>query len=126
MIWLLNRVIGQRNVLFNAIKEHHDQKADDRCIEADDRCIEDDDKLYQAAGLSPCDRRVGDKFAMIQNCMRFVENRCESGGWKGYVELEKERDELQNRVKAMEQYIIEMTPYISKINFSNREVRKKY
>ena len=35
-----------------AILDHHDQKADDRCIE-------DDDRLYAAAGLSPCDRRVG-------------------------------------------------------------------
>ena len=44
------------NKLFLAVNEHHDQKADDRCIE-------DDDKLYAAAGLPPCDRRVGDKAA---------------------------------------------------------------
>src|SRR5262245_742707 len=42
--------------LHDAIAAHHAQKADDRCIE-------DDDRLYAAAGLPPCDRRVGDKLA---------------------------------------------------------------
>jgi hypothetical protein len=62
-------------------KEHHGQKADDRCIE-------DDDRLYAFFGLPPCDRRVGDKAAMLKNCERFVERRCEGGGWPSYAELE--------------------------------------
>lgn len=73
-------------VLEAAIKEHHSQKADDRCIE-------DDDKLYAAAGLPPCDRRVGDKLEMVKNCIRFIEKRCEGGGWPTYKELEHDRDQ---------------------------------
>lgn len=70
-------------VLRAAIVEHHDQKADDRCIE-------DDDKLYAAAVLPPCDRHVGSKEAMLANCKRFIERRCEGGKWPSYAELEKE------------------------------------
>lgn len=81
-------LIQERNKLLNAIKEHHAQKADDRCIE-------DDDRLYEAAGLPPCDRRVGDKEAMLHNCARFIENRCQGGGWPTYVELE-EKIRLKN------------------------------
>lgn len=67
--------------LLAAIKEHHSQKADDRCIE-------DDYKLYAAAGLPPHDPHVGDKAAMMKNCVRFIENRCKSGKWPSYAELE--------------------------------------
>lgn len=73
--------------LRTAIVIHHAQKADDRCIE-------DDDRLYAAAGLPPCDRRVGDKFAMLRNCARFIENRCQGGGWPSYVELERQISQL--------------------------------
>lgn len=66
--------------LLDAVKLHHAQKADDRCIE-------DDDRLYDAAGLPPCDRRVGNKEEMLKNCKRFIERRCESGGWATYQEL---------------------------------------
>lgn len=71
--------------LTTAIGEHHAQKADDRCVE-------DDDRLYAAAGLPLCDRRVGDKAAMLANCARYIERRCEGGGWPSYVELEAQRD----------------------------------
>lgn len=67
--------------LRSAIVTHHSQKADDHCIE-------DDDALYAAAGLLPCDRRVGDKAAMLANCQRFIERRCEGGGWPTYAEME--------------------------------------
>lgn len=75
--------------LRTAIAEHHAQRADDRCIA-------DDDRLYAAAGLPPCDRRVGDKEAMLENCKRFIERRCEGGGpWKSYAELEAENEQLR-------------------------------
>jgi len=64
-----------------AVAKHHAQKADDRCIL-------DDDELYAAFGLPPVDRRVGDKAAMLVNCQRFIERRCEAGGWPTYAELE--------------------------------------
>ena len=74
-----------------AISKHHSQKADDRCIL-------DDDELYKAAGLSPVDRRVGDKEAMLANCARFIERRCEAGGWPTYVELEQKIKALEERL----------------------------
>jgi len=68
--------------LRQAIETHRKQKADDRCIE-------DDDRLYEVLqdGIK-CDRRVGSKEAMLHNCQRFIENRCEGGGWPTYAELE--------------------------------------
>jgi|AGTN01.3.fsa_nt_gi hypothetical protein len=84
--------VSERDRLLDAIKAHHAQKADDRCVE-------DDDRLYEAAGLPPCDRRVGDKFAMIQNCARFIESRCEGGGpWKSYAEMEAENARMRDAV----------------------------
>ncbi len=77
----LEAAAAERDRLLVAIVEHHAQKADDRCIE-------DDDRLYAAAGLPPCDRRVGDKAAMLANCARFIERRCESGDWRSYADLE--------------------------------------
>lgn len=66
-----------------AIIKHRSQKADDRCIE-------DDDELYAALGDGiTCDRRVGDKLAMLQNCARFIERRCEGGGWPTYADIEE-------------------------------------
>jgi hypothetical protein len=79
----LTQIADERNRLLAAIIEHHNQKADDRCVE-------DDDKLYEAAGLSPVDRRVGDKEAMLANCARFIDRRCEGGGWPSYRELEEQ------------------------------------
>ncbi len=77
-----------------AVKAHHDQKADDRCVE-------DDDKLHAAAGLPPCDRRVGSKEEMLANCARFIERRCEGGGWPSYRELENEIERLRNIITAI-------------------------
>lgn len=64
-----------------AIKSHRSQRADDRCIE-------DDDRLYAVLGDDiKCDRRVGDKEAMLKNCARFIERRCEGGQWPSYASL---------------------------------------
>lgn len=66
-----------------AIRHHRNQKADDRCIF-------DDDELYAVLGDGiKCDRRVGCKEDMLHNCQRFIERRCEGGGWPTYVELEQ-------------------------------------
>ena len=97
--YILNQAKSMRSMyhtLRAAIAVHHGQKADDRCIE-------DDDKLYAAAGLPPCDRRVGDKEAMLANCRRFIENRCEGGHWPSYADLEKElkaRGEILDEIQA--------------------------
>ena len=82
--------------LMRAIQEHRSQRADDRCWM-------DDDKLYEAAGLPPADRRVGDKVAMLRNCERFIDQRCESGGpWKSYAGLEQENADLKRQLLAVE------------------------
>lgn len=79
----VRQLLAEAAKLREAIAEHHRQKADDRCIE-------DDDRLYAAAKLPPCDRRVGSKEAMMSNCRRFIDRRCEGGGWLSYVELESQ------------------------------------
>jgi hypothetical protein len=92
---LSNEIVRLRS----AIETHRAQKADDRCIL-------DDDELYAVLGDGiKCDRRVGDKAAMLHNCERFIERRCEGGGWPTYVELEqkvaelmKENAELRGRI----------------------------
>ncbi len=82
-------LLAENDTLKAAIKTHHDQKADDRCWM-------DDATLYEAAGLPMHDARVGDKRAMLENCKRFIDRRCGSGGpWKSYAELEAERDTLR-------------------------------
>lgn len=76
-----------------AIVTHRSQKADDRCIE-------DDDRLYEVLGDGiKCDRRVGCKFEMAKNCLRFIEQRTEEGGWPTYVELEAKIAELQTKLQ---------------------------
>ena len=88
--WFIDTV----DKLNQAIITHHSQKADDRCVE-------DDDRLYEAAGLPPCDRRVGSKEEMIKNCIRFIERRCKQGYWPTYAELENRLSKLR---KALEWY----------------------
>lgn len=85
----IETLLAEVERLRQAITQHHAQKADDRCHF-------DDDVLYAAAGLPPVDRRVGDKAAMLANCERFLEQRCEGGGpWKSYAELEAELAQLR-------------------------------
>jgi hypothetical protein len=77
-----------RDTLQAAIAEHHAQKADDRCFL-------DDDELYAVARLPPVDRTIGNPAAMLENCKRFIAQRCQGGGlWKSYAELEAENKNL--------------------------------
>ena len=85
-------------ILELAIVHHRSQKADDRCIE-------DDDRLYAALGDGiKCDRRVGSKKAMLANCARFIDRRCEGGKWPSYVELESEIERLRAVVQSKHDY----------------------
>jgi len=78
--------------LEDAIKAHRAQRADDRCVE-------DDDRLYAVLGDGiACDRRVGDKAEMLRNCARFIERRCEAGGWPTYADLEAENATMRAAV----------------------------
>lgn len=74
--------------LRSVIREHRSQLADDRCIE-------DDDRLYAVLedGIK-CDRRVGSKQEMLHNCERFIQNRCEEGGWPSYAELKSALEKI--------------------------------
>lgn len=71
-----------------AIRLHRDQRGDDRCWL-------DDLQLYAALGepIKP-DNRVGDKDAMLKNCARFIERRCEGGAWPSYHDLENALREI--------------------------------
>ena len=88
--------------LENAIREHRDQKADDRCIF-------DDDKLYEVLGDGiKCGRRVGCKFDMLKNCARFIDKRTEEGEWPTYKELEEKITKLNNLIRQiLSQFICE-------------------
>ena len=78
-----------------AIRKHRAQKADDRCVE-------DDDELYAALGDGIlCDRRVGDKEAMLRNCARFIERRTTGGGWPTYAEIEARLALLERHVRTL-------------------------
>lgn len=70
--------------LREAIETHRNQRADDRCWL-------DDLELYAALGdeVVP-DNRVGDKYEMLGNCARFIDRRCEDGGWPNYIDIERE------------------------------------
>lgn len=91
----------QRDALLDAIREHHDQKADDRCIE-------DDTKLYAVAGLEPADHHVGDPEAMLANCARFIKNRCQAGKWPNYVDLERQLAEANASLITVRGQCIEL------------------
>jgi hypothetical protein len=82
-------IVAHYRKLRAAVEEHRTQRADDRCVA-------DDDLLYAALGDGrTCDRRVGDKMAMLANCARFIDRRCEGGGWPTYAELEQQLAELR-------------------------------
>ncbi len=78
--------------LLNAIREHHSQKADDRCIF-------DDQQLYLAAGLTSHDPHVGNQEEMLSNCNRFIKNRTLPGKWPSYRDLEQRILELEKVVE---------------------------
>ena len=89
---LYDQATARAEELAAAIRTHRAQKADDRCIE-------DDDQLYERLGDGiKCDRRVGDKAAMLENCRRFLERRCEGGTWPTYQQLEARIEELEEVV----------------------------
>lgn len=81
------------NRLFRAIKKHYSQRGDDLCWK-------DHDELYAAAGLPPKDHTVGNKFEMLKNCVRYIDQTCKEGGqWRTYAELE-DRIEKQKAIIA--------------------------
>lgn len=89
---LIANALNDSAHLRNAIMTHRSQKADDRCIE-------DDDHLYEALGDGiKCDRRVGDKASMLENCRRFIESRCQGGGWPSYKDLEEQNEKAKRAV----------------------------
>lgn len=94
----IQKLYSKIDKLTTAIKNHREQKADDRCIE-------DDDRLYESLGDKiKCDRRVGSKFEMAKNCLRFIENRCKEGEWLTYVELEEKIKLCQDIIYTLIKY----------------------
>lgn len=75
------------------LEKHRDQKAGNRCWM-------DDLELYSILGEAvPADNSVGDKFAMIKNCARFIEQRCTDGAWPTYKHLEERIARLEKALK---------------------------
>ncbi len=77
--------------LESAIKKHRDQKLDDRCWL-------DDQELYKVLR----DGNLGDNSVppidkMLENCKRYLNNRCKGGNWKTYQELEGENKSLREK-----------------------------
>lgn len=83
--------------LESAIREHWSQKNDDRCWE-------DDVKLYAAVPLPESTHHcIGDPAAMLENCKRFIDQRCVKGGlWKSYAELERELTTLRQQLADLQ------------------------
>lgn len=69
--------------ILEEIKRLHSRHGDDLCWMPGEL-----DKLFELAELPKQDRRVGDKFAMLKNCVRYVECLEEGGPWRTYAELE--------------------------------------
>lgn len=84
--------------LMKVIKEVHSQHGDDNCWM-------DIDLIFIAAGLPVPDRRVGNKKHMLLNCDRYVTTMCQGGGWKSYAELERELEEVKEKVKVLEKLV---------------------
>ncbi len=113
--------------LRNAIANHRDQKADDRCWL-------DDQELYKALGDGNLgDNRVGDKCEMLESCKRFLELRCEDGGpWRTSKQLLAEIDDLNRHIKIAYHFINTDVPIILNLNekelysyFTNWDDRKQ-
>ena len=104
LVEVLNLNIVECDVTLQEIKKWRDAVVEHHAQRSDDRCFLDDDKLYEAFGLPPVDRRVGDKEAMLKNCARFIEKRCEPGGWPTYAELEAEIQRLKDLTKPVHCY----------------------
>lgn len=67
----------------------------------DDVCWMDIDKIFAAAGLPVPDRKVGNKYEMLQNCAKFLNVMCDGGEWESYESVLKERDRLRKAVKLL-------------------------
>lgn len=68
--------------LQEAIREHRDQRGDDRCWL-------DDLKLYSALGEDViANNNLPPKDKFLANCGRFYDSRCHNANWPSYQELE--------------------------------------
>lgn len=89
------KFLGDIDHLLETIEDVHKQHADD-C------CWMDADRIFVAAGLPVPDRSVGDKFAMVKNCVRFIDVKCSGGTWKSYAELEAENEQLRRELRDLQ------------------------
>ena len=94
-VMLVEELNDRVKQLEDAIREHRNQRADDRCWL-------DDLTLYAVLNDDVVtDNRVGDQCAMLRNCERFIKNRCDGGGpWKSYAELETENELLRQAIEG--------------------------
>lgn len=74
-----------------------------RSERGDDHCWMDIDRVFAAAGQEAPRREVGDKFAMLKNCARYIDVKCDGGDWKSYAELENENKRLHDEADRLTQ-----------------------
>jgi hypothetical protein len=81
---LISRLCDALEYTRDAIRTHRSQHLDDRCWM-------DDQELYAVLGDGDLgDNSTPDKAKMLENCSRFIDQRCKPGEWKSYQELEAE------------------------------------
>ena len=93
-------LIAEIKKLRDAIAEHRDQRADDRCFL-------DDQKLYAVLEDGDLgDNHVGDQCAMLENCRRYIAQRTQNGGpWKSYADLERELASVYKRYEELSEIL---------------------
>lgn len=68
----------------------------------DDNCWMDITKVYEAAGLPPKDKSVGNPAAMLLNCEHYLNHVCTGGGpWISYRELLEENRRLKKQLERI-------------------------
>jgi hypothetical protein len=82
-------MISLCKVLEEIVKLHR-RHADDMCWMPKDL-----EPLWEAAELPKPDLKVGDRFAMLKNCVRYVECLEDGGCWRTYEELEADNKEMR-------------------------------
>lgn len=104
--------------LLDAVRWHHSQKFDDLCHE-------DDNRIYKAAGLPPRDNHIGDQEAMLKNCQRFINQRCQPGGdkeWTSYVELELKLEETMKEMQHQKSEVVRLYKEIDGLANENKRL----
>jgi HAMP domain-containing protein len=98
-----DRILAEFARLEDAIREHRDQRGDDRCWL-------DDYKLYEALGEPIPDHacRLDDPETMLEYCRKFIGSRHDPA--KGYLSPQREIERLEGAVQILTDVLIAVSP----------------